>query len=491
MDEFTNPINVKMWCGTFNLHAQSCVHDCSNLEEWLFPDGTTDTDLYAISFQEIVKLNAVNVTVDLKGETVCTAWENAVLSCLNSKHTLSNQFVLVASKQLVGAFLCVFLRENLMPHCCDVRTASTATGVMDMLGNKGGVVVRLQLFHRFIHIFHACAKPISFLSYSCVSSCFSTICFVGGHLAAKRDNVAGRNSDFNSIMEKTCLFPDPDETNRARIRPSLDERPLLLQRSDNLRAPYVRIQDHDIVFWIGDLNYRIESSVSLEEVLSKCAENDISFLCEHDQLLIEKKAGRSFLGYEEGAITFLPTYKFIPGSDVYDNRPDKKLRPPAYCDRVLWNVRRPIDSSLFIEKLSEIENVVVDTSDVVDADSNTLGLIKVAQELRSPREVLISEAGYNQENSLVFGKHYVRQLCYKRSLTPRISDHKPVSALFDCGLRKLDKKTELKVFMELLKVLDHMENAGVPKLDVKGLDINAGRVNFKVIIDPQLKLLFF
>jgi hypothetical protein len=59
------------------------------------------------------------------------------------------------------------------------------------------------------------------------------------------------------------------------------------------------------------------------------------------QLNVERAAGRSFLGFHEGAITFPPTYKYIPGTDIYDERPEKAIRAPAWCDRVLWRVADP------------------------------------------------------------------------------------------------------------------------------------------------------
>lgn len=42
------------------------------------------------------------------------------------------------------------------------------------------------------------------------------------------------------------------------------------------------------------------------------------------------------LDFEEGPLTFKPTYKYQPGTDLYEQRPDKKLRAPAWCDRILW-----------------------------------------------------------------------------------------------------------------------------------------------------------
>ena len=39
------------------------------------------------------------------------------------------------------------------------------------------------------------------------------------------------------------------------------------------------------------------------------------------------------------ATTFPPTYKYIPNTNNYDRRPEKKNRCPAWCDRVLWRTR--------------------------------------------------------------------------------------------------------------------------------------------------------
>lgn len=39
-------------------------------------------------------------------------------------------------------------------------------------------------------------------------------------------------------------------------------------------------------------------------------------------------------GYKEGELTFPPTFKFDPGTDVYDS--SAKSRIPSWCDRVLW-----------------------------------------------------------------------------------------------------------------------------------------------------------
>ena len=57
-------------------------------------------------------------------------------------------------------------------------------------------------------------------------------------------------------------------------------------------------------------------------------------LLEYDQLYREKAAGNVFMGYEEGDIKFLPTFKYDKGSNKLDT--SSKARQPAWTDRILY-----------------------------------------------------------------------------------------------------------------------------------------------------------
>ena len=99
------------------------------------------------------------------------------------------------------------------------------------------------------------------------------------------------------------------------------------------------VLDHDLVFWLGDLNYRLDESqkrFNFEFFHQAIQAQRCDALLPADQLSQQRAAGNVFVGFEEAPLTFPPTYKFIPGTDIYDRRPDKKKRAPAWCDRVLW-----------------------------------------------------------------------------------------------------------------------------------------------------------
>eukprot|EP01094_Clydonella_sp_ATCC50884_P018526 TRINITY_DN3439_c0_g1_i1.p1 TRINITY_DN3439_c0_g1~~TRINITY_DN3439_c0_g1_i1.p1 ORF type:complete len:972 (+),score=335.38 TRINITY_DN3439_c0_g1_i1:376-3291(+) len=61
--------------------------------------------------------------------------------------------------------------------------------------------------------------------------------------------------------------------------------------------------------------------------------NDIPALYAADQLRRERERAKVFAGWHEGEITFMPTYRFLRGTEQYD---EALGRIPSWCDRILW-----------------------------------------------------------------------------------------------------------------------------------------------------------
>ena len=87
-----------------------------------------------------------------------------------------------------------------------------------------------------------------------------------------------------------------------------------------------------MVFWCGDLNYRIDGNRPV--IMKLLRKNAEAALRNNDQLRNQRGKGLVFEGFREGKITFKPTYKYDPGTDDYDT--SKKARIPAWTDRVLY-----------------------------------------------------------------------------------------------------------------------------------------------------------
>ncbi|XP_051205943.1 type I inositol polyphosphate 5-phosphatase 8-like [Lolium perenne] len=216
---------------------------------------------------------------------------------------------LAASKQMVGIFLCVWVRADLMPRVTGLRVSCVGRGIMGYMGNKGSISISLTL-------------------QGSATAASTSLCFVCTHLASgeKDGDEVRRNCDVAEILKRT-RFPHPHRFSRPI--PGLSPETIL---------------DHDKVIWLGDLNYRL-SSTGGSETRSLLERNEWRALLEKDQLRAEQRAGRVFGGgWEEGEIRFPPTYKYLAESDTYamaalssSGKPSRdKKRTPAWCDRILW-----------------------------------------------------------------------------------------------------------------------------------------------------------
>lgn len=96
---------------------------------------------------------------------------------------------------------------------------------------------------------------------------------------------------------------------------------------------YPMQDDFNVVFFMGDMNYRINGNRKIVEMLIENKMLDV--LKANDQLNIERIRNNIFCGFKEGEICFNPTYKLSKNSDSYDN--SKKQRIPAWTDRILFS----------------------------------------------------------------------------------------------------------------------------------------------------------
>eukprot|EP00249_Psilotum_nudum_P021395 c28091_g1_i2 orf=478-2079(+) len=209
--------------------------------------------------------------------------------------TKKNQpsYIRVASKQMVGIFISVWIRRELRHHVSGVRVSCVPCGIMGRLGNKGSISISLSIHQ-------------------------TSFCFICCHLASgekERDELR-RNSDVAEILKRTLFRRSAKFPGR--------------KLPENILA-------HDRIIWFGDLNYRL--SLSVENVKSLIQTRNWQALLERDQLKREQRAGRAFVGWREGSISFAPTYKYMNNSDLYSGmyaKQSKERRAPAWCDRILW-----------------------------------------------------------------------------------------------------------------------------------------------------------
>uniref|UniRef100_A0A9J7ZKP4 phosphoinositide 5-phosphatase n=2 Tax=Cyprinus carpio TaxID=7962 RepID=A0A9J7ZKP4_CYPCA len=259
--------------GTYNVNGQNPKE---SLSPWL-ASTTTPPDFYLVAFQELDLSKEAFLFNDTPKEP---EWMLAVYKGLHP----DAKYAFVKLVRLVGIMLLFYVKVEHAAHISEVEVESVGTGVMGRLGNKGAVAIRFQ-FHN------------------------SDICVVNSHLAAHTEEFERRNQDFKDICRRMQFS------------------------QDDLTLPPLTIMKHNVVLWLGDLNYRI-SDLEVDHVKDLIAKKDFETLYNHDQLKRQMDEEVVFVGFTEGEIDFQPTYKYDTGSDQWDT--SEKCRVPAWCDRILW-----------------------------------------------------------------------------------------------------------------------------------------------------------
>uniref|UniRef100_T1IVI5 phosphoinositide 5-phosphatase n=1 Tax=Strigamia maritima TaxID=126957 RepID=T1IVI5_STRMM len=353
-EDYTNVYTLKIFIGTWNVNGQP---PSDALTDWLV-SSEDPPDIYAVGFQELDLSKEAFLFSDSPRED---EWFQIVKKGLHPKARYHKLKLI----RLVGMMLIVFIQEKHFADVTNVVAETVGTGIMGKMGNKGGVAVRLDLHN-------------------------TSLCFVNSHLAAHAEECERRNQDFNDICARMIF---------------------------NQFTPPKSIRNHDHIYWLGDLNYRIVN-LDVDLVKTRIKNEQYLLLMENDQLSQQRNLKKVFVGFEEGQINFPPTYKYDPGTDNWDT--SDKCRTPAWCDRVLW---------------------------------------------RGPNIKLIN---YRSSNSL------------------RVSDHKPVSCTFASGIKVVDVAEYRKIYEEVMKKLDKLENEFLPQVAVDSTEITFEKLRF---IEPQFRYL--
>lgn len=338
-DKYTDSRQFRIFVGSWNVNGQSPF--ANPIDSWLTCDPFPP-DVYAIGFQEL----------DLSREAFLfndSPREQEWLKACNLGLHYKASYVKVRLIRLVGMMLIVFVKKELEPHITNVAAETVGTGLMRKMGNKGGVAIRLDLHN-------------------------TSICFVNSHLAAHVEEYHRRNQDYHEICSRIVF---------------------------NQFQPPKYIKDHDQIYWLGDLNYRIDE-LTTEEIKAMIDQKAFDVLLLHDQLRKQMAAQRVFVGYKEHSINHWPTYKYDTGTNEWDT--SEKNRPPAWCDRILWS--------------------------------------------GGPTQPII----YRSHPKLL------------------LSDHKPISCLFSASVKVVDTVRYRRVYEDVMKRLDRLENEFLPQISLDKLE---------------------
>lgn len=332
---------VRVFCGTWNVNGGPPAAGV-DLRPWLTATGAPagggsrgggrrgTHDLYMVAFQEVQPLSGrTAITTDTERGR---RWEAAVGAALGGADAVTR----IASRQLVGILLVVFASNALAPAVSNVLVTDAGVGLMRAAGNKGAVAARFVLYGT------------------------TSVAVVSCHLAAHDHATERRNEDYHQVLREAVFeeggprYENADwGTLRAAVNSGVTKARSKVRAAgaaygpsgssafgggsggEDLYGPGVRLVEADALFWLGDLNYRID--LPADVVLDCIAKRDWPTLRDADQLTAARAMGAVFRGFSEGVLDFAPTYKHATHSDGYALHEEGGVkRTPAWCDRILW-----------------------------------------------------------------------------------------------------------------------------------------------------------
>lgn len=240
----------------------------------------------------------------------------------------------VLTRHLGMTGLMVFAKHETNDRIQWIKTGGVGVGLWNM-GNKGAIAARIGLEH---------------------GNDVIDLTFVAAHLAPMEWDWKRRNKDFENIIRNVGMKYDErlskeyGESSTASEADEDEVRSLLAQSGSS--SPSSLYDTKGFVFVAGDLNYRTSDTPPQPEDIANFPQPDepqeskkhVYSLLSQDQLARERKAKRTFQGFEESPIHFPPTYKYRQSDIIPVQQAGEEPlvyqwtthRFPSWCDRILY-----------------------------------------------------------------------------------------------------------------------------------------------------------
>ena len=291
--------------------------DDNQFSKILFPKDTkyyftkiSYPTFYCIALEEVVELNTLNILFKSNKEII-DAWEEKITNILQTKHN----YVLILKENLVGILFLIYVKETEHKSITNKNKQIIKKGFFGQTGNKGYIV------YNFTY------KKANFA-------------FCGGHLLS-------------------------GEKEKEYTQRKLD----LIEILNNSNDKGMKFYKNDFYFIFGDLNFRVKDEklidlhnwskkLNLKNNKNDDENNNINdndggnyFIKDKDinsekfQEFMKNEQLRIFLGklqrynITEGYINFLPTFKYVIGTDDYDIF----KRHVSWTDRILFKKNKNIE----------------------------------------------------------------------------------------------------------------------------------------------------
>ncbi|KAJ8121046.1 hypothetical protein ONZ43_g2408 [Nemania bipapillata] len=478
--------------------------------------GGDKIGLYVLGLQEIVNLNTYAYVPSpfyaYADPSVVAKWQEALEAALPRHYTL------VACEQLAGLLLLIYASPDVAAAISNESTVSTGTGLLG-LGNKGANVSRLLFGETTRFVFGNCHLASGHDEASLVRRCsdYNKILMQTTFTPISRSGVMEDEGD--KIGDEEFAFFFGDLNFRLDGLPGNDIRHLLTLHArgeyDLSHTKSTPQFGEDSVFVLHDNDDDTLDGASTPGMVSRETSFDrgdsdesseelpdpddfvpdphddpaslqatLDSLLPHDQLRIAMKKEKAFHeGWQEGPITFLPTYKYDVGTiGLFDS--SEKKRAPSWCDRILYRTRKDMErytknhqdqvdaqskdddmKRRGIEQAAHEESVLFDYDPTTDSNGDTPATSETVYDYDEYEE----EGGVDNGEQVIIQDGSIDEISldlYTSHQRIMSSDHKPVVAIFTLKYDAVVPELKAKVHAEVARELDRVENEGRPSITV-------------------------
>lgn len=273
---------LSVWCGSWNAHTAGRKVTASQLSAWI---DVGVHDIYAISVQEAERSIAASVLNWSKPK-----WEAALRAAFMIHGRDGDEYCLLSTQDVGATQIALVARRRLLPQIRLVRQAFVTAGyVCGLLPNKGGAAIACNIGA-------------------------TSMLFVGAHLAPHAKAMRYRDHQFRSI----------DRALHSKLVSGVGGC-CGCDWSSSRDSGATASSAFDRVFWMGDLNYRVQIEMEEAARLTEPTAGDVarSGLGSREaydraavaQMLAADQQGLAHsaptsAGFLEAPIAFWPTYKF-------------------------------------------------------------------------------------------------------------------------------------------------------------------------------------
>eukprot|EP00796_Vickermania_ingenoplastis_P007228 gene7229-5080_t len=395
-------------------------------------------DLLVVTLQEVEKGSVVLMRESTRSSK---KWVDAIQEAINGASCGMLPYWCIKSVQLVGLVFIVMVQKKHRPFISHTRVSLTRCGVMRVLGNKGAVAIRVTIYGRRFLLIAAHFAAHKYNEERRARDYHATVADLKFELPGFIDDELDVLETFLAATPMDAQGTDKEQTMK---RGPVDRVRKLFSRRMPPHMEHQILDQHDYVFFLGDLNSRlhgVELNSSLE-MIQRCQFDELLI---HDELRQAMVCGEGFDGFEELWIAFPPTYKYEVGADAYVTN----NREPAWCDRILFRIGSTEGGSELATHSNAASSPLV--SPVCGGSSTSSPRQHQRHASTFPAIRVPHAASARPPERFPMFTNAIRPKTYACIGGLRLSDHRPVCANFIVDVLALPEELVVRVLEEVSK----------------------------------------